>query len=132
MRNRELIIGLLVVLLSFGLDGTVFAADDDAVRASEIGSEAGSWQLVAASSSTNADRMAVSSNQGHDSLAANNSEAGNWQYRFDAAETSVDKAARGYNYSQESLSAVGTEAGNSQFSFDSSARSDMKAICSSC
>jgi hypothetical protein len=101
MRKREMIIGLLVVLLSFGLVGTVFAADNDSIRASDVNSEAGSWQLLTVSSTSNADLMAASSYQDNGSLAANASEAGNWQYRFDARETNSEKAASGYNYIQE-------------------------------
>lgn len=122
MLRKEYIVVLLAVLLSFGLAGTVFAADNDMIRANDVSSEAGNWQYHGAT------QVPGNLNYNQKALSRVGTEAGNWQFNFDAPETKADMAASRYDYSDKSLSAIGTEAGDSQFN----ARGDAKTMCGTC
>lgn len=122
MLRKEYIVVLLAVLLSFGLAGTVFAADSDMISANDVSTEAGDFQYHATT------QVPGNLNYDQKALSRVGTEAGNWQFNFDAPESKADMAANRYDYNAKSLSAIGTEAGDSQLD----ARGDVKTMCGTC
>lgn len=128
MLRKELLIGILAAVLSFGLAGTAFAGDADMIVANDVGSEAGNWQSNSDNSNTMTSQMASSYNPNQEAMLASGSEAGNWQFGFDSPQTKADKAAQRYDYDPESLSAIGNEGGI----LDNSLEDQMRTRCSDC
>jgi len=119
MNSKQLLIGVLVTFLTFGLFGTAFAASD---LGSPQSSEAGVYQFNFNAPLTMADKAAMNHEYDRDSLARVGSEQGSWQYRVDAPKTDADIAAMNHEYDQKALSEVGTERGID----------NQGVLCSSC
>lgn len=102
MFSKQLLIGVLATLLTFGLFGTAFASEFD-------GSEAGNWDYRFNSNVTDADVAAMNHDYNLEALVDVGTERGITEHRLDTSK--ADMAAKSHAYDTGNLAQIGTEAG---------------------
>ena len=137
MLKKQMLITGLVVLMSLGLVGTVFAGEND--YQGVLGADQFSFDAPISAAEQAAVNAAIKHNYDQDRLALAGTEAGDFEYRFDAPATKAELAAMNHVYDQERLDRIGTEAGDYKFGSVAASSDELasdglpgKAICSSC